>query len=243
MFRSMVLTALGVALVAGLVLSAVQALHVSPIIYAAEMFEIAEPEVVAALNDGHSHSHVNANGEAAWSPEDGLERIGYTVLSNVLSSFGFAMILLACMFMARDKAQLNISWFKGVVWGLAGYVTFFVVPALGLSPEIPSMEAAALEGRQSWWVLAVVATGLAIFSLVFLPGIAKLVAIVFIAAPWLVGAPQPEVHGFMHPDTQAVATLEGLQVQFIYATAIANGVFWITLGGLTGYCAKRFIKA
>ncbi|MFT7179625.1 MAG: putative cobalt transporter CbtA, partial [Oceanospirillaceae bacterium] len=56
-------------------------------------------------------------------------------------------------------------------------------------------------------------------------------------------APQPEVHGFMHPDTQAVATLEGLQVQFIYATAIANGVFWITLGGLTGYCAKRFIKA
>jgi cobalt transporter subunit CbtA len=243
MFRSMVLTALGVALVAGLVLSAVQALHVSPIIYAAEVFEIAEPEVVAALNDGHSHSHVNANGEAAWSPEDGLERIGYTVLSNVLSSFGFAMILLACMFMARDKAQLNISWFKGVVWGLAGYVTFFVVPALGLSPEIPSMEAAALEGRQSWWVLAVVATGLAFFSLVFLPGIAKLVAIVFIAAPWLVGAPQPEVHGFMHPDTQAVATLEGLQVQFIYATAIANGVFWITLGGLTGYCAKRFIKA
>jgi cobalt transporter subunit CbtA len=239
----MVLTALGVALVAGLVLSAVQALHVSPIIYAAEVFEIAEPEVVAALNDGHSHSHVNANGEAAWSPEDGLERIGYTVLSNVLSSFGFAMILLACMFMARDKAQLNISWLKGVVWGLAGYVTFFVVPALGLSPEIPSMEAAALEGRQSWWVLAVVATGLAIFSLVFLPGIAKLVAIVFIAAPWFVGAPQPEVHGFMHPDTQAVATLEGLQVQFIYATAIANGVFWITLGGLTGYCAKRFIKA
>ena len=243
MFRSMVLTALGIALVAGLVLSAVQALHVSPIIYAAEVFEIAEPEVVAALNDGHSHSHVNANGEAAWSPEDGLERIGYTVLSNVLSSFGFAMILLACMFMARDKAQLNISWLKGVVWGLAGYVTFFVVPALGLSPEIPSMEAAALEGRQSWWVLAVVATGLAIFSLVFLPGIAKLVAIVFIAAPWFVGAPQPEVHGFMHPDTQAVATLEGLQVQFIYATAIANGVFWITLGGLTGYCAKRFIKA
>jgi cobalt transporter subunit CbtA len=243
MFRSMVLTALGVALVAGLVLSAVQALHVSPIIYAAEVFEIAEPEVVAALNDGHSHSHVNANGEAAWSPEDGLERIGYTVLSNVLSSFGFAMILLACMFMARDKAQLNISWLKGVVWGLAGYVTFFVVPALGLSPEIPSMEAAALDGCQSWWVLAVVATGLAIFSLVFLPGIAKLVAIVFIAAPWFVGAPQPEVHGFMHPDTQAVATLEGLQVQFIYATAIANGVFWITLGGLTGYCAKRFIKA
>jgi cobalt transporter subunit CbtA len=239
MFRSMVLAALGVALVAGLVLSAVQALHVSPIIYAAEVFEVAEPEVAAAHNDGHSHSH----SDAAWSPGDGIERIGFTVLSNVLSAFGFAMILLAGMFMARDKAQLNISWFRGVFWGLAGYLTFFVVPALGLSPEIPSMEAAALEGRQSWWVLAVVSTGLGIASLVFLPGIAKTVAIVFMAAPWFVGAPQPEVHGFLHPDAQAVATLEGLQVQFIYATAIANGLFWITLGGLTGYCAKRFIKA
>tara|TARA_B100000767_G_C19768703_1_gene538864 strand:+ start:2285 stop:3004 length:720 start_codon:yes stop_codon:yes gene_type:complete len=239
MFRSMVLTALGVALAAGLVLSAVQALHVSPIIYAAEAFEIAEPEVVAAQTDGHSHSH----GDEAWSPSDGAERIGFTVLSNVLSAFGFTMILLACMFVARDKAQLNISWSRGVLWGLAGYLTFFVVPALGLSPEIPSMEAAVLEGRQSWWILAVVATGLGIASFVFLPGIAKTLAVVFLAAPWLVGAPQPEVHGFLHPDTQAVATLESLQAQFIYATAIANSVFWITLGCLAGYCAKRFVKA
>jgi len=239
MFRSMVLTALGVALVAGLVLSAVQALHVSPIIYAAEVFEIAAPDVVEAHNDGHSHAH----NDEAWSPADGMERIGYTVLSNVLSAFGFAMILLAAMFMARDKAQLNISWLAGLGWGLAGYLTFFVVPALGLSPEIPSMEAAVLEGRQAWWVLAVVATGLAIASLVFLPGMAKLAAVVFVAAPWVVGAPQPEVHGFLHPDAQAVATLEGLQSQFIYANALANGLFWLTIGGLTAYAATRFIKA
>jgi len=239
MFRSMVLTALGVALVAGLVLSAVQALHVSPIIYAAEMFEIAEPEVVAAQSDGHTHSH----GEEAWGPADGMERIGYTMLSNVLSAFGFSMILLAGMFMARDKAQLSITWVKGLGWGLAGYLTVFVAPALGLSPEIPSMEAAPLEGRQAWWLLAVVSTGLGIASLVFLSGAAKAAAVVFIAAPWLVGAPQPEVHGFLHPDAQAVATLEGLQSQFIYATAVANGLFWLTLGGLTAYAAKRFIKA
>jgi predicted cobalt transporter CbtA len=87
-----------------------------------------------------------------------------------------------------------------------------------------------------------VTTGLAIFSLVFLPGIAKVAAMVFIAVPWIVGAPQPELHGFLHPDAQAVITLEGLQTQFVYATAIANGLFWITLGGLTGYAAKRFIK-
>ncbi len=169
MFRSMVLAALAIALVAGLVLSAVQALHVSPIIYAAEVFEIAQPEVTAAFHDGHSHTH----NDDAWAPTDGFERVGFTILSNVLSAFGFAMVLLACMFVARDKAELTISWLNGIFWGLAGYLTFFVVPALGLSPEIPSMEAAAIEGRQSWWFLAVMATGLAIASLIFLPGITK----------------------------------------------------------------------
>lgn len=239
MFRSLVLTALCVALAAGLVLSAIQTLGVSPIIHAAEAFEIAEPQVVAAHNDGHSHTH----DEQAWGPEDGIERLAYTVLSNILSAFGFALVLMACMFTARDKAALKISWVTGITWGLAGYLTFFVVPAIGLSPEIPSMEAAVLEGRQSWWLLAVVSTGLAISSLVFLPGLAKLAALAFILAPWIVGAPQPEIHGFIHPDVQAVATLEALQSQFIYATALANGLFWATLGGLSGYAAKRFIKA
>jgi cobalt transporter subunit CbtA len=238
MFRSMVFSALGVALVVGLFLSAVQALAVSPIIHAAEVFEIAQPEVIVAHNDGHSHSH----DEQAWGPEDGFERLAFTMLSNVLSAFGFAIILLTGMLLARDKAELQISWAKGFGWGLAGYLTFFVVPALGLPPEIPSMETAAIGGRQSWWVLAVAGTALGIASLVFLTGFAKLMAIVFLAAPWLVGAPEPLVHGFLHPNMEAVATLESLQAQFIYATAITNGLFWITLGGLVSYAATRFIK-
>jgi|TARA_B110000114_G_C15043357_1_gene378107 cobalt transporter subunit CbtA len=238
MFRSIVLTALGVALIVGMFLSAVQALSVSPIITAAEVFEIAEPEAAIAHSDGHTHAH-NAQ---AWGPSDGIERVAFTVLSNVLSAFGFTLILLVCMCVARDKGALTISWLRGLVWGLAGYLTFFVVPALGLTPEIPGMEAAVIEGRQSWWFLAVLSTGLGLAFLVFLLGVAKVFAVIIIAAPWVVGAPQPELHGFLHPDAQAVATLEGLQTQFIYATALTNGLFWITLGGVTGYAAKRFIK-
>ena len=238
MFRSMVYSALGVALVVGLFLSAVQTLAVSPIIHAAEVFEIAQPEVVTTHNDGHSHSH----DENAWGPKDGFERLAFTVLSNVLSAFGFAIILLTGMLLARDKAALKISWGRGLGWGFAGYLTFFVAPALGLPPEIPSMETAAIGGRQSWWVLAVASTAAGIASLVFLKGFAKLLAIVFLAAPWLVGAPEPLVHGFLHPDAEAVASLESLQAQFIYATAITNGLFWITLGGLASYAAARFIK-
>ena len=239
MFRSIVLTALGVALIAGFVLSVVQAFHVAPIIYSAEAFEIVELVEEVSHDDGHSHSH----GDDAWSPEDGLERIGYTVLSNVLSALAFALLLLAGMLAAREKAKMSISLGKGVLWGLAGYATFFVMPALGLPPEIPSMEAAVLEGRQAWWMLAVVGTATGIACAVFLPSFAKLAAVIFIGMPWLIGAPQPEVHGFLHPDADAVATLEALQAEFITATAIANGLFWIVLGGLSGYAAKRFIKA
>lgn len=91
-----------------------------PIIHAAEVFEVAQPEVVAAHNDGHSHSH----DKNAWGPEDGFERLTFTVLSNVLSAFGFAIILLTGMLLARDKAALKISWGRGLGWGFAGYLTF-----------------------------------------------------------------------------------------------------------------------
>lgn len=239
MFRSMVLTALGVALVAGLVLSAVQALQVSPIIYAAEVFEVVEPAVEVAHVDGDEHSHDTE----AWAPNDGFERIGATVLSNFLAAFGFAILLLVGMLMGRDKAHMSTSLGRGVLWGLAGYATFFVIPALGLVPEIPGMEAAVLEGRQAWWVLSVITSVLAFISLVFLPGYAKLIAVVLFATPWVVGAPQPEFHGFAHPDADAVAALDALEAQFIVATAMANGLFWIVLGGLSGYAATRFIKA
>lgn len=236
MFRSMVLAALGVALVAGLVLSAVQVFQVSPIIYAAETFEIQQPEVAHTHDDGHTHDH------DAWAPADGIERIGYTALSNFLSAFGFALILMASMFTAKDKAQLGISWRRGILWGLAGYATVFLIPAIGLTPEIPGMEAAALDGRQSWWILAVLSTGLGFASLTFLPGVRKACALLFFAAPWIVGAPHPEMHGFAHPDPQALASLEALQAQFVYATAIANAVFWVVLGALAGYASRWVAK-
>ncbi|HWW72811.1 MAG TPA: CbtA family protein, partial [Duganella sp.] len=60
----------------------------------------------------------------------------------------------------------------------------------------------------------------------------KLAALALLVVPHLVGAPQPLVHASLAP--------EQLQRSFVYATALANGVFWLALGGLSGFFHKRF---
>tara|TARA_B100000780_G_C20820299_1_gene325906 strand:- start:323 stop:547 length:225 start_codon:yes stop_codon:yes gene_type:complete len=54
MFKSLVFSPLGIALVAGLVLTAMQSWQVTPIILAAEVYEIPD---VAMATDGHDHAH------------------------------------------------------------------------------------------------------------------------------------------------------------------------------------------
>jgi hypothetical protein len=70
--------------------------------------------------------------------------------------------------------------------------------------------------------MAVVASILALGSLAFLSGYAKLAAVVFFAAPWIIGAPQSETHGFAHPDADAIAELDGLRAQREEALALAK---------------------
>ena len=60
----------------------------------------------------------------------------------------------------------------------------------------------------------------------------KLLGVVLLAVPHLVGAPQLLVHSSTAPIELAHA--------FIYATALANAVFWLALGGLMGFFYKKF---
>ena len=60
----------------------------------------------------------------------------------------------------------------------------------------------------------------------------KLLGAVLLSVPHLVGAPQPQVHASAAPIELAHA--------FIYATAIANAVFWLALGSLMGFFYKKF---
>lgn len=244
-FRNLIFSACLVGLVAGLVLTAAQALGVTPIILAAEEYEVAE-ESVAATAEIHSHgedatSPHHDSGEP-WAPDDGTERTGYSALSNVLAGIGFAAVVLAVMSQMQSLGVTRITPVKGLLWGLAGFLTVFVSPGLGLPPEIPGVEAAALDSRQSWWLLAVIGSGAGLGLLAFAPNRFKVVGVIAIVVPhWVVRAPHHEGPAFSHPDPNAVATLTDLHQSFVLASGITNLVFWLMTGWLCALLLNQFV--
>ncbi len=222
-FSKILIAAFVVALISSTVTSLYQEEFVTPIIIAAEVYEIPE----AGSSDDVE----------PWAPEDGTERSLFTLSANFLTAFSFALLLIAAM-LARGNIQLN----QGILWGLAGYLCFFVAPALGLAPEIPGMEAAQLESRQAWWWLTVMLTAAGLWMLCFNAVRFKVMGAILIALPHIYGAPTAEKHGFAHPDPAAVKTLEGLWHEFIIQTSIANGLSWLLIGTISGYAVSRFIE-
>lgn len=232
MFRNMIFSAVIAGVLAGLLLSAVQRLQVVPIIFEAEAYEMAEETVAATSTDGHSHSHSHSHSheaaeEEGWAPEDGKERTNYTVLANILAGIGFSLLLAAAI-MFKNRSGLK----NGLLWGLGGYVAFFVAPSLGLLPEIPGTVTADLASRQIWWGATVMATIAGLGVLVFSEGVLmKGIGVILLVVPHLVGAPHPAEHSSLAP--------ESLTHAFVQATAVANGVFWVVLGGLTGLFLQK----
>lgn len=239
MFRQVVLYALIVALISGLALTVMQRFQVVPIIFAAEAFEVEAVAPDAALV-GSSH-HVE---EEAWAPADGFERTLFTFISNVLTAIGFALILMAAMLAAHEYKLTNrFEWQQGLLWGIAGYVVFWLAPAIGLPPEIPLSAAAPLPERQVWWIFAIVCTAVGVAGLAFAPSPLRWFAPVLLIVPHLVGAPHPEGALFAEQPPVVAAQLEELAQQFIGATALANAVFWLVMGVVAAWSAKRIIRS
>jgi len=227
----------------GLLLTALQIASLNPIIFAAERYQLNADDVAVEKNDEHSaHQHEHKHDDEAWAPADGPERTAYTLLANLLASTGFAAIVLAlmCQFWLRRKA--GISWSQGSLWGLAGFTALFLAPAIGQSPEIPGMAAAAVEHRQIWWALCAlcVAIGLGIFA--FASVRVKAIGLLFLAIPYLVGAPQADAPMFSHPDPYVVLALVDLHQQFVVSSAIANLVFWLVMGLTCRFVFNRWLK-
>lgn len=271
LFRRIVLSALLIGALSGLLLSAVQRWQVIPIIGAAEGYEGArmpptvEPVGAAAHVYGHAagqeagRSHAVAGHDSAgdhhheagaWEPADGAERIVFTVLSNVLSAAGFALVMLAAMTAAlrygagtRRSAATRLGWRSGLLWGLAGYAVFFVAPTLGLPPEIPGAEAAAFESRQLWWTVTVLSTAAGLALLAFGRSPWRWAGVVaLLVVPHVVGAPHLGISPFADYPASVARELSALARDFVWATAVANAVFWLVLGALSGWTAKRYVK-
>ena len=223
-------SALWSGLLGGLLLTAVQRIQVIPTLLQAE---INEEQAIATSVSHHLHSD-SGDGQThqyaaeVWQPQSGWERTFFTAVANISLGVGFALLLGAASTMRGGIG----NWRSGLLWGLAGYTIFFVAPSLGLPPEVPGTEAANLKARQLWWLMAVFDTAIGLWLLVFAKTrLNKLLGSLLLVSPHLIGAPQPEIAG-------SAAPVE-LTHTFIFATALANAVFWLALGSLMGLFSSK----
>lgn len=207
----------------------------TPLILDAEVFESAgAPADTAAAADATAHTHDAGAAEhhhdaEAWAPADGWERNLFTLGADIVTGVGFAFLLTAAIVFFGKGAD----WRRGLLWGLAGFACFSLAPALGLPPELPGTEAAPLLDRQLWWIGTAVATAAGLFAAARFRNVyGYAIAVVLIAAPHVIGAPQPETPGGLAP--------EELEHKFILVAIATSLVFWLVLGVLTGAFFKRY---
>lgn len=231
-FRNIVLVAAVAGVLAGLGMTVAQQLTTVPLILKAEVYE--EQGTTAAHDHGDAAIQPSAqeHEEGGWQPADGVERTAFTLLANIVTGVGFALLLIA----VSELAGGITGWRQGVFWGLAGFAVFTLAPGLGLPPELPAMPAAELGARQLWWVATALSAAAAL-ALMFYgrTPLAIVAAIALLVAPHLVGAPEPASYDTPIP--------EGPHHSFVVAVVLTALLFWVLLGALAGLFRERFIHA
>ncbi len=230
LFKRIFFAAMLSGVVAGLVLAIVQQWRVVPLILEAETYEISEMHAMDHETDitkAAPHKH-DMSGQP-WEPKDGLERTFYTVLATLLASLGFALILGA----VSTFSNIEITMQNGLIWGLAGFLSFSLMPAIGLPPELPGMIAAELGARQIWWVGTILATAGAIFLVVkFKNPVVYIAALILFLSPHIIGAPVPLT---LESDVPA-----HLATSFAANALFTSLVFWLVLGWLYSFFFQKF---
>lgn len=212
-------------LLGALLLTLLQSFWVAPLILEAETFEKPAPTQTHDHADSAMPAH--SHDAEAWEPEDGWQRVLSTTGGNLVVAVGFALML-AGLYTLRSPTRTS----QGLLWGVAGYATFCLAPTLGLPPELPGTAAADLLQRQIWWVGTAASTALAIALVVFGKHWAlKVLGIVIVVIPHIMGAPQPLVHSSLAP--------EALESQFKIASQLTNFAFWLALGVISAWLFRR----
>jgi cobalt transporter subunit CbtA len=228
MIGRVLLAALLAGIVAGLFMSVIQHVRLTPLILEAEKFETASHQhgdAEAAASEAHDHA------DGGWQPADGLERTLFTTLSWSVAGAAFAALLAGVSLLI----DIPISRRNGVLWGLAGFFCVMLAPAAGLAPELPGMPAADLVARQVWWGGTIIATGAGLYLLATMPKWWTLpVAVFLIALPHVIGAPVPPAHETLVP--------AGIAASFAANAIAASAVFWAVLGALLGLAMEKFAR-
>lgn len=223
------LTAVLAGLVAGVFVFGVQTAKLTPLILEAEVYEDAD----AAKKETAAKASAAAMGmemplhEEAWEPANGVERNSYRFLADLGVGVGFSLMLVGAFALRGDRMDAR----RGVLWGLAGFAVFSLAPGFGLPPELPATMAASLTERQIWWVGTALATAFGLYCLVFQRSNAlKAAGLAVMIAPHIIGAPKPPLGGMVPTE---------LNAEFAAASLATMAMFWIVLGGLSGWLYGR----
>jgi cobalt transporter subunit CbtA len=217
--RRLVFAALCAGLLSGVFATVAHQIVTVPLILQAETYERPSERAMAAAHEHNS---------SAWEPENGAERTAYTLLADILTGVGFALLVGAGLTLRGGE----VGWRQGLLWGLAGFATFVIAPSLGLPPQLPGTEAAPLFDRQLWWLGTAVATSCALALIAFATRARwTILAALLVVLPHLYGAPEP-------PEDIAAAPA-ALSHHFIVAATMVNFLFWLILGASTGYFHER----
>lgn len=236
-FRRLVFAAVAAGSIAGSFVAVAHHFGTATVIARAEVYERAagRQDGEATKSDVGSASSTTAVASAMpgmdhgsfvpeWQPSDGIERSLYTALADIMTAVAFSLLLVA----AFELRGGPTGWRDGLVWGLAGFAAFTLVPGLGLPADLPGTASAPLFARQVWWASTAAATagGLALLFLQRRP-LLILAGVVLLVAPHLYGAPQPAAYRSAAP--------EALAHGFVVMATLTSFVFWAALGALSAY--------
>ncbi|MCA8879933.1 MAG: CbtA family protein [Rhodobacteraceae bacterium] len=242
MLGRIVTSALFAGFAAGLIAALLQLALVQPVLLEAEQFETGARTLVETGTQDPAgpavHEHGHDHGAAAHSHGTGGDtriggiaplRDGLSVLFSIVVYTGYAFFLVAAMAVAADRG-VAVTARRGILWGLAGYVAFQLAPAVGLPPEVPGSVSADLAARQIWWIGTTLATALGLALIAFgRDRTAWGAAIVLLAAPHVIGAPQADGFGGVVPAELAGAFASralGVGMAVWAALGLACGYFW-----------------
>lgn len=219
MIGRVILAALLAGIAAGIIMAAIQHVRLTPLIIAAEKFEVADP------------GHETAPAAEEWMPQDGWQRTLATTGGSLVAGAGFAAVLAGVSLLAG----LAINRRNGAIWGLCGFLAASLAPAAGLPPELPGMPAADLGLRQLWWLATIAATGFGIYLIATRREVwALAAAAILIALPHVIGAPLSTAHETSIP--------AGLAAAFAANAIAANAVFWVMIGLFLGLAMEKLVK-
>lgn len=218
---------------AGLLCALLQYLLVEPQILLAERYESGElvhfqgspsgSEQAAAMAKSMPGMDMPAD-HAHDEADSGAWRHALTVFFAVLTYCGYGLVLMAGIQLA-ELVGVKLGLAQGILWGLAGFMAFQMMPALGLQPDLPGTPAADLNARQIWWAATAAATVAGLWFAAYGTALWQRAAgVVLLVAPHVWGAPSLADFAGVAPPELASA--------FAARTLAVGMITWMTLGGL-----------